>query len=87
MALDESCKRELEALCRNLTDLRKQHGLTVKELSHQTDIPEKILLQLEQGETKRFHSGYLLCLSRFYNVLPSVLMEEELDNPDVPREY
>ena len=87
MEWKKDCKQQLAALCKNLAALRREHELTIEELSRQTDVPEKVLLEIEKGMTKRFYADHLVRLSRFYHVMPSTLLEEFPDNPAAHREY
>jgi len=61
----------------NLVTLRENLGLTVKELSIQTNIHASKLLELENGTSKDY--TLLGCLAKFYNVNLGTLMIGSID--------
>lgn len=52
----------LKKLGKNITNLRKQQNLSIKELSAKSNISAKYLLKIENGEAVKVSSKHIYCL-------------------------
>lgn len=77
MSVEEQCT----ALCRNVTALRKQHGLSKREMAKILGVGVNTLTQMEQGNLpKSFRAGALLRIQdRFGVSIQSLLYLPEED--------
>lgn len=68
MNIVEENKKQIHNMHTNFKNLRTEQGLTIAQLSEQTQIAEKDLLATESGQD--FEISILIRLCRFYKIKP-----------------